>query len=77
MRTALALIAFVALAVGVYVLSCWWLPFAPCWCCKGGGRHFRKDGKALRMCRWCKGSGRRRRIGRRFYDWRVAQGGRR
>lgn len=58
----------VLLAVAAYVCSCWWFPFGPCWCCKGVGRHFRKDGKALRLCWWCKGSGRRLRIGRRVFN---------
>ncbi|HEY9370479.1 hypothetical protein [Streptomyces sp.] len=45
-----------------------WRPFAHCWCCKGSGRHSRKDGKVFRDCRWCRGSGRRLRVGRRVWN---------
>jgi len=52
----------------VYAGSCWWFPFADCFCCKGKGRHTRDDRKVHRDCRWCRGSGKRLRIGRRIYN---------
>jgi hypothetical protein len=57
----------------VYALSCWWWPFAHCLCCHGAGKHHRGDGKVHRLCRWCKGSGRRLRIGRRVRNAIVAR----
>lgn len=59
-----------------YAVSCWWFPFGSCWCCKGKGRHYRKDGKVFRDCkRMCKGTGRRRRVGRTVFEWarRIAK----
>jgi len=54
----------------VYGVSCWWFPFGRCWCCGGSGRHYRKDGKVFRDCkRMCKGTGRRRRVGRTVFEW--------
>lgn len=50
----------------VYIAECAWWPFARCWCCKGSGRHSRKDSRVWRDCRICRGSGRRLRIGRRI-----------
>jgi len=59
----------------MYAGSCWWFPFANCWCCKGAGRHRRKDGKVLRDCRICKGTGKRLRIGRRIWNrYKKARG---
>lgn len=51
-----------------YAGSCWWFPFGHCWCCKGRGRHTRKDGKVFKDCWWCGASGRRLRLGRRIYN---------
>lgn len=48
--------------------SCWWFPLANCWCCKGTGRHSRKDGKVFRECWWCGGRGRRFRLGRKVWN---------
>jgi len=61
-----ALLVFAATLV--YVISCTWWPLARCHCCKGTGRHARKDGKVFRPCRWCRSTGRRWRIGRRIYN---------
>lgn len=67
-RATLAMIGSLGLAV--YALSCWWFPFGKCWCCKGSGRHYRKDGRVFRDCkRMCKGTGRRRRVGRTMFEW--------
>lgn len=63
------LAATALLAAGAYALSCWIFPYKPCRCCKGAGRHYRKDGSVLRLCNWwCKGSGRRLRAGRWVYN---------
>lgn len=61
--------ALAASAALVYAVSCWWFPLGHCHCCKGAGRHSRKDGKVFRDCRWCRGSGRRWRIGRRVWNF--------
>lgn len=52
--------------VGQYVVRCAIWPFAKCWFCKGEGRKYQNKAtkKAWRNCRWCGGTGRRRRIGR-------------
>lgn len=66
-RTTMAILA--AVWVAGYAVSCWWFPFGKCWCCHGRGTHSRKDGKVFRDCKWiCKGTGRRRRIGRTAYE---------
>lgn len=57
-----------ALVALLYAGSCWWFPFAACWCCSGGGRHHRKDGRVFKDCWWCAGSGRRLRIGRKVWN---------
>lgn len=56
------------LAALLYAGSCWWFPFAACWCCDGAGTHRRKDGKVFKDCWWCAGSGRRLRIGRKVFN---------
>ncbi|MEV5629209.1 hypothetical protein [Micromonospora tulbaghiae] len=62
---ALAAVVFIA----VKVASWRWRPWAPCWCCKGTGKHYRDDGKVFRDCWWCRRSpGRRLRIGRRVWN---------
>ena len=63
MRVIVGLAVLVPLA---YALSCWWLPYASCWCCKRTGIHAR--GKVFRPCRICSGSGRRLRVGRRLWN---------
>jgi hypothetical protein len=58
-----------AAAAAIYAGSCWWFPFGRCICCGGKGAHYRKDGKVFRTCKWwCKGSGKRIRLGRRVYN---------
>ena len=49
--------------------SCWWWPFAACWRCDGAGKLARSDGKVYRRCRWCKGTGRRLRVGRWAFNY--------
>lgn len=58
----------VAGRAAVYVAECCWWQFGKCWCCKGRARHYRDDGKVFRDCRWCRGSGRRLRIGRKVWN---------
>jgi hypothetical protein len=69
MKSTLMIAGVVAVVIGWYALGCWWRPLAYCSCCKGSGRHARKDGKVFRNCWWCKGSGRRWRIGRRVWNF--------
>lgn len=48
-----------------YLLACAFYPFARCLVCKGTGRKYQSEKrKTWRDCRWCKGRGRRRRVGR-------------
>lgn len=64
--TATGLLLLVAL---VYAGSCWAFPFATCRVCDGDGK--RRSGanrRHFRPCWWCKGSGRRLRIGRRVHN---------
>ena len=49
-----------ALAAAVpYALACWLAPFGACHRCAGRGR----------LCRWCDGTGRRVRAGRRLWTY--------
>lgn len=65
--------AVTEIGVLAYSAACWWRPFRDCWCCDGTGKHYKeKDGKRIsktfKPCRWCRGLGRRLRIGRRIYN---------
>jgi len=60
---ALAALAF----VGWRLLAILLFPYAPCWHCRGSGKH--RSGKYWRPCRKCKGTGRRTRLGRRIWNW--------
>lgn len=55
-----------------YAGSCAWKPWRDCWCCDGSGKHYlMKDGKQTKkfhVCRWCRGSSKRMRYGRRIYN---------
>lgn len=52
-----------------YIAACRWRPWAHCFCCKGTGRHYRKDGRVFRDCWWCRRTpSRRLRIGRRVWN---------
>lgn len=58
-------LAFIGLLVaGWYLLACTLWPFAACWWCEGGRRYQNQRKKSWRTCGRCKGTGRRRRIGR-------------
>ena len=58
----------VAIALG-YVLSCIIRPFRDCSVCDGKGHHRSKSNRKLsRPCWWCKGAGKRLRIGRRMWN---------
>ncbi len=52
----------------VYAVECWVFPFAFCSKCKGAGKVVGPGGKIFRNCWWCRGSGRRIRIGRRVFN---------
>ncbi len=63
-------LALVLAAAGLaYAGSCWWWPFGYCWRCDGAGKLARRDGRVYRRCRWCKGTGRRLRVGRWAFNW--------
>lgn len=56
---------------GSYLLACWIFPFRDCRVCKGTGkRRSPFDRRNHRPCWWCKGAGRRLRVGRRA--WHAA-----
>lgn len=69
MKPVLAWLAIITGLIGYQVASGWWFPLTSCWCCKGSGRHSRKDGKVFRDCRVCRGRGRRFRIGRKIWNY--------
>lgn len=48
----------------LYGIACWYWPFASCPMCESGRKYQNDKKKTWRLCRWCKGSGRRRRWGR-------------
>jgi hypothetical protein len=63
------LVAAIALAAAVYGAACWVLPFAYCRHCHGvGSRLAGIVRKTPRVCRWCRGTGRRMRFGRRVWN---------
>jgi hypothetical protein len=53
--------------VGWRLLAILLFPYAPCWHCRGSGKH--RSGRYWRPCRKCKGTGRRTRLGRRIWNW--------
>jgi hypothetical protein len=63
----LLVLAVGAWAVG-YGLACWIWAFKPCRVCSGLGRRPSPSGRAFRVCWWCKGTGRRLRLGRWIYN---------
>ncbi len=61
----LTLAAIAALWALCYLVACAIWPFANCMFCDGRGRKYQNESrKTWRPCRWCKGSGSRRRVGR-------------
>jgi len=69
------LAALAALWLVSYVARCAVWPYKPCGHCKGSGKRWSPSGTAFGVCRWCKGTGRRLRFGRRLYDaWRHGTG---
>jgi hypothetical protein len=65
------LLAGTAVLAGLaYAASCWLWPFRHCRRCDGGRIH-RDDRKVFRLCRRCKGTGRRLRLGRRLYNHTI------
>jgi hypothetical protein len=64
--------AFIAVAVvvaGGYAVACWIWPYTSCPKCNGTARIKSPSGKAFRLCRKCKASGRRLRLGRRVFNF--------
>lgn len=70
MRGTLTAISFIALVVLGYTASCACWPMARCaWPGCDGGRLYRGNQRRIfRDCRWCRGTGRRLRIGRRVWN---------
>lgn len=57
--------AFAALWLAWYLGACAFWPFARCIRCDGTGRRYQNaKRKSWHPCRWCKGTGTRRRVGR-------------
>lgn len=52
----------------LYAGACAVWPFARCWRCENGRRYQNEKRKTWRKCRWCKGSGRRLRVGRWIFN---------
>ncbi len=59
-------------AVGVWIVDCWWNPYAACTKCKGAGRFSSPFTKTWRDCPKCGGGGRRIRPARQF--WKKISG---
>ena len=58
-------LAFVTLC---YAVGCWIWPFRRCHRCAGTGRRRSPTGRAVRLCRPCRGTGLRLRAGRWIYN---------
>lgn len=69
MRGALTATAIALILLVGYPIRLALFPLKDCWCCDGAGVH-RSDSnrKHSRRCWWCKGSGKRWRIGRRIWN---------
>jgi hypothetical protein len=52
-----------------YALACWIYPFTNCPRCHGTGKRRSPSGRNFRLCRRCKATGRRLRLGRRVANW--------
>ena len=60
------------LAIGVaYAVSCWRWPLTDCLRsrCEAGKIYRRSKRTVWRECWWCKGTGKRMRVGRRIFNW--------
>jgi len=69
MRALLTAITLLAIAIGVYALACWVIPFGRCHFCDSSGTRTARITRRLKPCRWCNASGRRLRYGRRVYNY--------
>lgn len=69
MRALLTATTLLAIAVSIYALACWVVPFGRCRFCDGSGTRTTLITKRLTACRWCNASGRRLRYGRRAYNY--------
>ncbi|MEV4511361.1 hypothetical protein AB0K00_20590 [Dactylosporangium sp. NPDC049525] len=67
-RGALVLVLFLLILAAGYAASCAWWPFAACRRCSGTAKLRSPFGRAFRLCPRCKGTGRRLRLGRAFYN---------
>ena len=52
-----------------YSLACWIFPFTNCAKCKGDGKLRSPSGRTFKLCRRCKATGRRLRVGRVIWNW--------
>lgn len=69
MRPALVLAAIALVVALVYAVSCAWWPFRDCMVCDGRGAHRPSGNRRIsRPCRWCRGAGKRLRLGRRAWN---------
>ena len=61
---------WLALPAGLvaYVVQSIYRPYARCWRCKGKPRFTSSSGRTWRDCWFCGGSGKRRRLGRKWFD---------
>lgn len=58
----------------IYTAACAASPFGRCWHCRGFGFKLKQSHLTGRLrrgrdCRWCNGTGRRLRLGRRLYNF--------
>ena len=65
---AIALIGAAILVTLCYTVGCWIWPFRTCHRCAGTGRRRSPTGRAVRLCRSCRGTGLRLRAGRWIYN---------
>lgn len=65
---ALAVVVSLLATGGAYAVACWVRPFVPCPHCAGTGTRITWLRSLDVPCRWCRGGGRRLRLGRRAYN---------
>lgn len=69
MRGTLAATGLALVVMLGYATSCLVWPFARCVICDGRGHHSPSSTRRIsRPCRWCRGTGRRLRFGRRLWN---------